>query len=182
MRFDPDKEILVETDASDFVSAGVLSQRDDSGVLRPVAYFSKKHATAECNYEIYDKELLAIIRCFEEWRPELEGSPFPIAVLTDHKNLEYFMSTKKLTRRQVRWAEFLSRFHFKITYRPGKLGGKPDALTRRSGDLPQEGDERLSHQEQTVLKPHNLNINPLLLALIEIQRPAEEATEEFDRA
>jgi hypothetical protein len=66
IRFDPDKEILVETDASDFVSAGVLSQRDDSGVLRPVAYFSKKHATAECNYEIYDKELLAIIRCFEE--------------------------------------------------------------------------------------------------------------------
>jgi RNase H-like domain found in reverse transcriptase/Reverse transcriptase (RNA-dependent DNA polymerase)/Integrase zinc binding domain/Integrase core domain/Aspartyl protease/Chromo (CHRromatin Organisation MOdifier) domain len=182
MRFDPDKEILVETDASDFVSAGVLSQRDDSGVLRPVAYFSKKHTAAECNYEIYDKELLAIIRCFEEWRPELEGSPFPIAVLTDHKNLEYFMSTKKLTRRQVRWAEFLSRFHFKITYRPGKLGGKPDALTRRSGDLPQEGDERLSHQEQTVLKPHNFDIDPLLLAPMDIQRPAEEATEEFDRA
>ena len=97
MRFDPDKEILVKTDASDFVSAGVLSQRDDSGVLRPVAYFSKKHATAECNYEIYDKELLTIIRCFKEWRPELKGSPFLIAVLTNHKNLEYFMLTKKLT-------------------------------------------------------------------------------------
>jgi hypothetical protein len=66
MRFDPDKEILIETDASDFVSAGVLSQRDDSGVLRLVAYFSKKHATAECNYEIYNKELLVIIHCFEE--------------------------------------------------------------------------------------------------------------------
>ncbi|KAH0608774.1 uncharacterized protein H6S33_001002 [Morchella sextelata] len=60
--FDPEKEITVETDASDYVSAGVLSQYDDNGTLRPVAYFSKKHSPAECNYEIYDKELLAIIR------------------------------------------------------------------------------------------------------------------------
>jgi hypothetical protein len=181
MRFDPDKGILLETDASDFVSAGVLSQRDDLGVLRPVAYFSKKHSAAECNYEIYDKELLAIIRCFEEWRPELEGSPFPIAILTDHKNLAYFMTTKKLSRRQVRWSEFLSRFNFCITYRPGKLGGKPDALTRRSGDLPKEGDERLIHQEQTVLKPYNLDIDSLFLAPIETQKIQDEPTEEFDR-
>ena len=159
MRFDPEKEILVETDASDYVSAGVLSQRDDEGILRPVAFFSKKHSAAECNYEIYDKELLAIVRAFEEWRPELEGSAFPIQVLSDHKNLEYFMSTKKLSRRQARWSEFLSRFNFVITYRPGRLGGKPDALTRRSGDLPKEGDERLQQQNQVVLKPQNLDLN-----------------------
>ena len=53
--FDFEKAIVVETDASDFVSAGVLSQPDDNGVLRPVAFFSKKHSPAECNYEIYDK-------------------------------------------------------------------------------------------------------------------------------
>lgn len=64
--FDWSKEIILETDASDFVSAGVLSQYDDARVLYPVAFFSKKHSAAECNYEIYDKELLAIIRCFEE--------------------------------------------------------------------------------------------------------------------
>jgi hypothetical protein len=90
------------------VSTGVLSQYDDNGTLRPVAYFSKKHSPAECNYEIYDKELLAIIRSFEEWRPELEGAEHPIAVISDHKNLEYFMSTKQLNRRQARWAEYLS--------------------------------------------------------------------------
>ena len=66
MHFDAEREIIVETDASDYVSAGMMSQYDDNGVLHPVAYFSKKHSPAECNYEIYDKELMAIIRCFEE--------------------------------------------------------------------------------------------------------------------
>jgi hypothetical protein len=154
--FDWEKDVIVETDSSDYVSAGVLSQYDDEGILRPVAFFSKKLTPTECNYEIYDKELLAIIRCFEEWRPELEGTPSPIRVITDHKNLEYFMSTKLLNRRQARWSEFLSRFNFKIQYRPGKQGVKPDALTRRSEDLPKEGDERLQHQSQTILKRKNL--------------------------
>ncbi|KAG0153515.1 hypothetical protein PDIDSM_2168 [Penicillium digitatum] len=157
--FDWSKEIVLETDASDFVSAGVLSQYDDAGILHPIAFFSKKHSAAECNYEIYDKELLAIIRCFEEWRPELEGTPSPVKVITDHRNLEYFTTTKLLNRRQARWSEFLSRFNFKITYRPGKQGAKPDALTRRSEDIPKEGDERLAHQSQTVLKNENLQIN-----------------------
>ena len=64
--FDPDKEIIVETDASDYVSAGVISQYDANGILHPVAFFSKKHSPAECNYEIYDKELMAIIHCIKE--------------------------------------------------------------------------------------------------------------------
>ena len=157
--YDPDRKIVVETDASDYVSAGILSQYDDNNVLRPIAFFSKKHAPAECNYEIYDKELMAIVRAFEQWRPELEGSALPIDVITDHKNLEYFMTTKQLSRRQARWSEFLSRFDFKILYRPGKYGEKPDALTRRSADLPLKGeveDERIMYQSQVVLKPHNL--------------------------
>ncbi|KKF94149.1 Retrotransposable element Tf2 155 kDa protein type 1 [Ceratocystis platani] len=81
-------------------------------------YAQARHSAAECNYEIYDKELLAIIRCFEEWRPELEGAPSPVKVITNHRNLEYFMSTKQLNRRQARWSEFLSRFNFHIVYRP----------------------------------------------------------------
>ena len=100
--YNPDHKIVVETDASDYVSGGILSQYDENEVLHPVAYFSKKHNPAECNYEIYDKELMAIVRAFEEWRPELEGSTYPVEVITDHKNLEYFMSTKQLSRRQAR--------------------------------------------------------------------------------
>jgi hypothetical protein len=162
--FDYERQIIVETDASDYVSAGVLSQYDDEGILHPVAFFSKKHTLAECNYEIYDKELMAIVRAFEEWQPELEGALHPIQVLSDHKNLEYFMSTKLLNHRQTRWAEYLSHFDFKIFYRPGKAGGKPDALTRRSGDLPQGGDEHLTEQQKAVLKPQNLPDNLRWLA------------------
>src|SRR5690606_4762784 len=80
--FDIDKEIVVETDASDYVSGGILSQPDENGILHPVAFFSKKHSPAECNYEIYDKELLAIVRAFEEWRPHLESAPNTIKVLS----------------------------------------------------------------------------------------------------
>ena len=71
----------------------------------------------------------------------MEGTDLPIQVLTDHKSLEYFMTTKKLTRRQARWAEFLAGYNFQVTYRPGKQNDKADALTRRPGDRP-EGDEQ----------------------------------------
>lgn len=174
MKFDPDQQIVIESDASDFVTGRVMSQYDKSGILRPVAYVSKKHSPAECNYEIYDKKLMAIIRCFETWRPELEGSAFPIHVLSDHKNLEYFMTTNTLSRRQARWSEYLSRFNFKIVYQPGKMNGKADALTCRSGDLPSEEDEQILQQSRIVLKPenflevHTFNIpfNPTLDELI----------------
>ena len=77
------------------------------------------------------------------------------------------MSTKLLNRRQARWFEFLSRFDFKITYRPGKAGAKPDALTRRSGDLSKEEDERLLHQSQTVLKTQNLALAATSISKLE---------------
>ena len=76
--FDPDLPCTVEADSSDYAMGGILSQPDTDGNLRPVAYFSKRLNPAECNYEIYDKELLAIIRCFEQWRLELEGAAFLI--------------------------------------------------------------------------------------------------------
>jgi hypothetical protein len=69
--FNPDCNVIVETDASNYVSAGVLSQYNNDGILHPVTYFSRKHCPAECNYEIYDKELMAIVYAFEEGRPEL---------------------------------------------------------------------------------------------------------------
>ena len=55
-------------------AGGTLLQADDNGELHPVAYFSAKHSAQECNYDIYDKELLAIVKALEEWRPELEGA------------------------------------------------------------------------------------------------------------
>ena len=105
--FDHSREVIIETNASEYVSAGVLSRRDDEYVLHPVAFFSKKHSPAECNYDIYDKELMAIVMALEEWRPECGGAEHTLQLITDHKNLEYFMSTKLLNRRQARWAQFL---------------------------------------------------------------------------
>ena len=115
--FDYKKECIVETDASDNVSAGVLSQYNSKdGKLHPVAFFSRKHSPQEINYRIYDKELLAIIKAFEEWRPMLKGAGLPIKILTDHRNLQYYMTTKQLSRRQARWSEYLSRFNFIIQF------------------------------------------------------------------
>jgi hypothetical protein len=151
VHFDPSRPCIVETDASDFVVAAILSQRDDNNVLHPVAFYSSKMSSAERNYDIHDKELLAVVKAFTEWRHYLEGSLHRVLVLTDHRNLEYFMTKRTLNRRQARWAEFLSRFQFQISFRPGQQGVKPDALTRRSGDRPPGGTDR---QAQTVLHPH----------------------------
>ena len=157
MQFDPDRETVVETDSSGYVVGGLLSQYDDDGVLRPCAYFSKRNTPAECNYEIYDKELLAIVRCLEEWSPELRSTK-EFKIITDHKNLKYFATMRRLTERQIRWAEILSQFNFTITYRPGKEGILPDTLSRREQDMPKGvEDERLRHREMLLLKPGIFN-------------------------
>ena len=76
--------------------------------------------SAECNYQIHDKEMLAIVKSLEEWRPELQRKQDRFKIYTDHKSLKYFMTTKQLTARQAKWAEALSEYYFIITYRPGK--------------------------------------------------------------
>ena len=88
--FDPRRQTVMETDASDFVTAAVLSQYDNIGILRPVAFMSKKKLPAECNYDIFDKELLAIVNAFETWTAELSLLEASTLVLTDHKNLECY--------------------------------------------------------------------------------------------
>jgi len=101
-QFDHRRDVIIERDASDNVSAQVLSQHDDDMVLHPVAYFSQKHTPAECIYSIYNQELKAIIKALEEWRPECGGAEYPLKLITDHKNFEYFMTRKVLNRRQAR--------------------------------------------------------------------------------
>jgi hypothetical protein len=155
--FNPQEPLHVFTDASGWASGGVLKQRNPQGHLQPVAFFSKKHSPAECNYDIYDLELLAIIRAFEEWEPELIGSDQPIQVITDHKNLETFMKTKRLNRRQARWSLFLSQFNFQIQYAPGATNGEADALSRRPQDIPTDTtDQRLTDNHCILLGPKNL--------------------------
>jgi len=139
--FDYKRDVISETDSSDYISAGVLSHWDDQWVLHPEAYFSKKHTPAECNYHIYDIELMAIIEALEEWRPECEGAVYLVQLITDHKNLEYFVTKKLLNWKQAQWSEFVTRYNYHLVHRPGESNGKGNVLTRRPEDLPEGGHE-----------------------------------------
>jgi hypothetical protein len=127
----PDSQIMVETDASDYALATILSIHSSDGEIHPIAFHSCSFNPTELNYDTHDKELLTIFEAFKHWCQYLEGSGTLVDMVTDHKNLEYFTTTKLLTRHQARWSEFLSQFNMIIRFRPRKLGAKPDALTRR---------------------------------------------------
>lgn len=140
--FDPDRETRVEADSSGYSIGGQLCQKDATGRWRPVAFYSRKMLPPECNYPIHDKEMLSIISCLREWQSELRSvngnrsHNQQFDVLTDHRNLEYFMQKQRLTERQVRWALDLAEFNLVMIHRPGKSAVVPDALSRRDQDLP----------------------------------------------
>ena len=132
------RPFVIETDASDTATGGILSQYASDGHLHPCAYRSSKMSLTEQNYDIYDKELLSIVHAFQDRRVYLEGSSHEIKVISDHKNLEYFLSTKQLNHRQARWSEILSAFHFVIQHRPRSMNGRADALSRRADVIEEE--------------------------------------------
>src|SRR5436853_769558 len=138
--FDPQLQCIIECDASDFAIGGVLSQEVE-GRLHPIAFHSRKMNKHEINYEIHDKELLAITSSFKEWRRYLEGAKHKISVFTDHRGLEWFAANKPLNRRQARWALELDGYDFNIIHRPGAKNGKPDALSRRAEHRPEKGGQ-----------------------------------------
>jgi transposase InsO family protein len=129
---DEGRPFRLEADSSDFATGAVLSQLADDQKWHPIGFHSKSLSEVERNYETHDKEMLAIIRALEEWRHLLEGARHRVEVWTDHKNLEYFRSAKKLNRRQARWSLLLSRFDYTLHHRPGRTMGKADALSRRA--------------------------------------------------
>ena len=135
MSFDPEKPIMLEMDASDKAIGACISQPDDMGRLRPVAFYSQKFLNAKINYEIHDKELLAIVDAFKQWRVYLKGPKYEVQVYSDHKNLLYFTTTKVLNRRQVYWSEELSQYNFRIHYQKGSENTKVDALSRQADYL-----------------------------------------------
>ncbi|KAJ1035140.1 hypothetical protein NDA18_000737 [Ustilago nuda] len=119
----------LETDASDFAIAGVLKQEHE-GHWHSVVFYSQKMSSVEKNYEIHDKEFLAVVACLTQWRHMLAGLPSQLVILTDHEALKYFKSQWQITGRQARWVVLLVDFDFMLQYRPGDKGGEPDALTR----------------------------------------------------
>ena len=91
-----DREMRVEADASDYATRGVLSKKYEDRKWRPVAFISKSLNATEQNYEIYNKEMLAVIRYLEAWRHYLEGAKLKFKIWIDHKILQYFMTSQKL--------------------------------------------------------------------------------------
>ena len=137
--WDPRLPTFLETDCSGFALGGALIQEKD-GVRRPVGFFSQKLNKAEINYDIHDKEMLAVVSCLKFWGPELKACG-PFTIWTDHKNLEYFMTKRQLTERQIRWYETLALFQFSLVYRPGVEATLPDALSRREQDTLGDDDK-----------------------------------------
>ncbi|MBW0519290.1 hypothetical protein O181_059005 [Austropuccinia psidii MF-1] len=112
----------------------------DSG-KHPIAFDIHKPIPAELNYEIHDKELLAIVWAPKRWRAFLLSLSSPFEVLTNHSSLQYFMSSKVFTCLRARWAEFLSEFNFSNTYCPGPLATLPDAFSRWDNVYPESGED-----------------------------------------
>jgi hypothetical protein len=121
---------IIETDASDYAITAIHSIQTPNGELHPIAFHLQTLGPAERNYDMHDKELLAIFKAFKIWHHHLEGSMSLIEVFTDHKNLEYFSTSKTLTWQQVQWSKYLNAFNLSLHFWPGKLGVKPDVLTR----------------------------------------------------
>jgi len=143
----------VETDASDYAVTGILFITCTNGEICPVAYYSRTLTAPELNYNTHDKELLAIFKALWNWHHYLEGSASPIDIITDHKNLEYFSTSKVLSCWQAWWSEFLSQFNLDIHFHPGKLGAKPDVLTRQWDVYPKEGDSGYAQVNPQNLRP-----------------------------
>lgn len=166
---DPNLPFVVEVDASDYVIGAVLSQRHGQPAkLYPWAYFSRKLTSAKINYDVGNKELLSMKAAMDKWRLWLDGAIHSFQVITDHKNLEYVKSAKRLNPRLARWSLFFSRFQFTVTYHPGIKNIKADALSRCH-------DPPLQDIAPGLILPHSVIITPVNRGIMEeIQRATQQ--------
>ena len=152
---DVGRPFVIMTDASLIASGGILMQHDGNGDLHPCAYLSQTFSLAERNYDIYDRELLAVIHTLEHWCHYLQGTTHPVTLLTDHKNLTYFCQPQKLSHHQARWMMFLQDFDLHFIHLPGSAMGPADTLSH----LP-DPDTSSDNIDVTVL-PNDLFIHAI---------------------
>ena len=126
---DHSRPFQIETDAFKYATGAVLSQLDSNSDRHPVAFHSKTFSPAKRNYDIDDRELLAIIRALEAWCHYIQGSGHSTVVISDHQNLTAYKEAKKLNRQQARWFLFLSEYDIILVHTPGKKMIQSDVLS-----------------------------------------------------
>ena len=133
---DLSKPFVVQTNTSKLGTGAVLLQMDDAGVTHPCAYLSQALVGAEQNYQVYDLEVLAVIRALKAWRPYLISPPEPMIFYTDHQNITYFRQPQDLTARQMRWHSILQEYPIRFVHISGHKNRAPDLLSRMAHFVP----------------------------------------------
>ena len=155
----------LECDASAYAVGAVLSQHQENQ-WRPIAFLSKSLTETQRNYEVYDRELLAIMAALQEFRKYLMGA-HTFEIYTDHANLQYFKQPQKLNRRQARWFTELQEYHFTLHHIPGKSNSKADILSRRPGfEKGVDDNDNVTLLPKNLFSPIESSINTLLLRSI----------------
>ena len=145
-------QFQVEADSSDYAVGARLSQKQQ-GKWHPITYLSKYLIETQCNYEMYKKEMLAIMITLDEWRHYLIGTDENFEIWTDHQNLAYFRQPQKLDHRQACWFSELANYHYKLEHKLGNVHTKPDFLSKPSGLDKGENDNK----NVTLLPPQHFN-------------------------
>ncbi|ESK84309.1 reverse transcriptase-rnase h-integrase, partial [Moniliophthora roreri MCA 2997] len=170
---DDEKPFIIEADASKWATGAVLKQQGSDGELHPCGYISHAFTATEQNYEIYDRELLAITNALKAWEHYFLGRAHPVTVLSDHKNLTYFRTAQKLNRRQARLSLYLTQFNLRLVHVPGTKMVQSNALSRR----PDLVDEEENDNDNIVMLPDKLFVNVIdieLKTMLEEALPSDE--------
>src|SRR5712672_2616629 len=160
---DLDRQFHLDIDASNYAIGGILYQLDDDGIWYDVGYYSKSLVAAERNYDIWDCEYLALIRCLLHWRQFLVGSPHKVQVYTDHTNLQYWREPRKIPDKIRRYITTLSEYDVELFHQPGKKNWA-DVLSRRP-DF--EREAKTMKKEEVIALPDHLFLRRISTAAAE---------------
>ena len=159
----------MEVDTSAIAISAVLNQKGEDGKTHPVAYYSESFSAPERNYDIYDRELLAIVKALRQWRTYLLGSPHQITIHMDHSNLQYWKEPQKINRRVAREFQELSEYDFTLRHIPGAMNTRADALSRQSSNKDAEEDNN-----DIIVLPNVVFVNATYTSLNKIDIHCQE--------